>query len=378
MRVNVEDSDLRDPKRRLERAAYYAGKHGVTCDAKTMMLGYLVFLWHGAIDSGREVFTRDEALQYMAIYDQDLGDKVLDVLEAAEYLARADGGYSLVGKEKDFEARRHMSRISGLGVEERKRRSTARSPSGNHTVTTRLPHGIPHGIPDGNHQVTHRSPPGEPDGNRQVTARLPSGQPNNNNNNNIPVINNTSEDASLITGLSESGPSPQVPRKTRKKGPPDSPDMSPYGDALAMQTKGLGGAAEQKPSQVIKSRFCALYMEAMDCGADNVPGWGAAENTAAVRVLRSYTLDKVLELLDYYFKGWSSPDLLRDGHNFVMGNPRTTFCHNIGTILSHKLDPSRPVRAIVASGLLRSQGQRQLVEIDDQVQDERVLSLLRG
>lgn len=275
MRVNIEEEELSGS--RLRKMAHLLERDESLFDARRMAIGYLVDLWHQAVNSGKRQLTKSEIMDYLFIYDDKIGEKVVNLLETSGYLVKNDdeNTYFVEGKEKDFIARESYVARGRAGGEQKwkNKRSSSRIAGAKQHASSRIAH------------AKLQPSTSLAGASMDASNRLATGYPNQIRSDQINSDQcNTNIDPDLF--VTENG----LQKSTTEIGH-QIPDGKPEIVAIA--------PVEESRSAAFRRQWFEMYAEAMN-GA--TPPWGRRENAVVKELLSTYSLDDLKSMVSVYFR----------------------------------------------------------------------------
>lgn len=302
MRINVEDEDLASNK--LKMAAQLISFNEMRINHEHLALGLLVSLWHGAINEKKTKVTDKDISRYTHVYNKKECESVINILIESGYISKTDDGlYSIIGKEKDYEAKKfyeEKARImrdirSKKGLEsleklKKEQKETNVDDSLTVSITQSITERLTESITvNSNHKISN--------------AKQCSAMQINTNKKQIHKTNTTQISSSLESVI-------------------------------------------KKPTESLKEKYFELYEKKY--GTKPIL-WGALENTQAKQLLTSISINQAIEMLEYFF-AWQNSKIISGGHSFSKG-----YASFIFTIAELQADILKPERRIDAAKLNSNQ-----------------------
>lgn len=296
MRINVEDEDLASNK--LKMAAQLIAFNEMRINHEHLALGLLVSLWHGAINEKKIEITDKDISRYTHTYNKKECESVIKILSESGYISETeDGMYSIVGKEKDYEAKkfyeekarimrdvRNQKMLKSMEKLKKDQQQTNVDESLTVSLTQMITESITESITvNSNHKIS--------------SAKQCKAVQSNTNKKQIHKTNTTQISSSLESVI-------------------------------------------KKPTETLKEKYFELYEKKY--GKKPII-WGAAENTNAKQLLTSIPVNDGIQMLEYFF-AWQNPKIIAGGHSFSKGY--ASFIFTLSELQADILKPERRIDAL--------------------------------
>lgn len=331
MRLNFEDAELGSYK--IRKLATTIKKMSIPQDTECQAIGYLVRIWHNAINDQKQEISIEDIDNYLMIFDLEKTQQIVDALVEAEYLNPTDEKkFFIVGKEKDFAAReifqKNAQRLNKYKKSSSKKQEKSKTCDAKKDLT---------------------SPVRESYESRTRVERDSHESHTSLGCNTIQIQYNTNTIQNTNTIAEESEIT-------------DSKEIIPA----------------KKDSQVIKENYFNFYHEKYGFYPSK---WGAAENAQAARLARDaeFGVERTCELLKMFI-AWQDLVVVREKHPFTKGFG--SFVYNLDKLRAEISHPEMLAQAKAATAIFEKTAQ--LIakgaerDASDAAQKARVLKILNG
>jgi hypothetical protein len=271
VRVNFEESELSGA--RLRKLTYLLKQYNIQPDPRMMAIGYLVDLWHQAVNSDKRELTRSEIVDFLGAYDDKTGDSLITALEGAGYIEKTEKEdfYSVVGKEKDYQARTYYANKGKAGGK-KKAENAAKCQQKPST---------------GLAQAKHRSSTGLAQARKSLAQVYP-----------IQIRSDQIRSDQYNTD-NDHDPSVSVTIEQKSQGQKTTPDFVPIISEGKPEIVAIAPAGEENRSATFRRKWFEMYGSVMN-GAN--PPWGRRENAVVKELLSTYSLSELIDMVDVYFR----------------------------------------------------------------------------
>lgn len=341
MRLNIEDEDFGSYKIRMASAMF--DESGVSVSSEHTVLGLLSRMWYHAInDMKREITTKDLS-RYLLIPGKVQIAQIRDIFVDCGYLEKiSEDLFVVTGKEKDYVQKGSCNSRTLKAREAKKIPNSVDSTVEDEKVS------VDSTVHNTVHNTVHSTVDNTVDNSVDSTVKLSDSSVDK-----IPFIH------SYIHTEHTEHTSIQSPEKNEK------PEIIPSPPAQVEKNK-IPKLVDEKPTQILKNKYFDLY--AFHYG---VPPsiWGMKENTHAKRLLSSISLERAIELLEFFFN-WNNKEAIDGGHSFCTGY--RCFMLKLDELQADILKPERRISSAVSSLKMKNMAKEKKIAMDNQVIIDRI------
>jgi len=289
MRVNIEDHELSSYS--IRKLGIMLKNSSVEIDYECLSLGYLVKLWHNAINHGNQgsKLTIGMLSDYMMIFDETKTKIIVEMLVECGYLKKiSDETYAIGGKEKDFKNmkvyREKAKKLNDLMKERSKKpiESSAYESKNDERKSIRK-----------SSRVSLRKSI-----RNSLSDQIRSDQ--------IKSHTNTDQKEIIISQCES-----------------EKPTSIELSDNVLILDTSKSSKHITKPSTEIRNAFDELHIGLYG----EKSKWGIPDYACANKMLTERSLSEILEMIKYYFV-WPNEYVIRCGHSFS-GQPGSFYSNQV-------------------------------------------------
>lgn len=286
MRVNVEDEELSSSN--LRKMEFLIRNNHELVNPRKLAIGYLVELWHQAINKQMDKIEESDLFDYLDILDEEVGKKMVAILIKSGFITKnEDNTYTILGKEKDFDFKKSCAekgRKGGLKKAENSKKTLTDANVAQPVKNLANPSPARNNVAPANFSLP---------------IALHS-----NADHSIALHYNTEKIRSENTSISPIAAEPQII---------SAPAPGIVTVVPIKKNKKVRPEAEQERARKFSSAFFEQYAKAMR-GAK--PPWGPKERTNVYDIISTYPIEDLINMIIVYFE--TRPfNSLRDGYPLV-------------------------------------------------------------